>query len=421
MESYADNAGDGIRVGGDDEVPDENRFEAIEITDNGANGIIFYDGFNNLVTNCVISGNNDDETGQTGFAGIAVLTGNTKLVQNIIEANQCAGVYADEAASLEISGNLILGNKSEGIKLSFTTDVKIASNTITENQHGLVIEGGSSPDVIYNIIWDNIAKDLSGDGCTASLEYNDIGTRNLACLPFTSQMPASNMSFDPRFSDAAAGDYTLMSTSPCIDGTDFTEAGTDLAGYSRPKGNSWDIGAYESSGFADSDEDNLPDWWEQKIIDADAGDGIETAADVLPDDDFDGDGISNIDEYEAGTDPTTALEITIENPASSPFNTNSGSMTFSGTSANATQIVIRRNGAVVQTLSTDLDAWSVALSLAGGQNLISATAADGTHLITASVTVMQRLSEPANFSDQPGNSRGIRNHLGCHCFKRFGI
>jgi formylglycine-generating enzyme required for sulfatase activity len=54
----------------------------------------------------------------------------------------------------------------------------------------------------------------------------------------------------------------------------------------------------------DSDSDELPDGWEQQIIDADLGDTITTILDVLPADDFDGDGQSNENELGAGTDPT---------------------------------------------------------------------------------------------------------------------
>lgn len=55
---------------------------------------------------------------------------------------------------------------------------------------------------------------------------------------------------------------------------------------------------------ADSDGDGMPDSFEQMIIDHDPADDIETLADVLPGDDYDGDGHSNLQEYLYGTDPT---------------------------------------------------------------------------------------------------------------------
>lgn len=51
----------------------------------------------------------------------------------------------------------------------------------------------------------------------------------------------------------------------------------------------------------DSDNDRLPDAWEQAIVDANLHDGIVSAGDVSGEDDFDGDGSSNRSEYLSGT------------------------------------------------------------------------------------------------------------------------
>ena len=51
----------------------------------------------------------------------------------------------------------------------------------------------------------------------------------------------------------------------------------------------------------DSDGDGIPDAWERDMIDFDPDDGLNTLADVRPGDDFDGDGLSNLMEYLAGT------------------------------------------------------------------------------------------------------------------------
>ncbi|NCC52981.1 MAG: carbohydrate-binding protein, partial [Spartobacteria bacterium] len=60
----------------------------------------------------------------------------------------------------------------------------------------------------------------------------------------------------------------------------------------------------------DRDMDEMPDAWEQQIIDADLLDDIAFIEVVLPGDDFDGDGATNLEEYLAGTDPA--------DPASTP-------------------------------------------------------------------------------------------------------
>lgn len=56
----------------------------------------------------------------------------------------------------------------------------------------------------------------------------------------------------------------------------------------------------------DHDGDGLPDHWEQSIVDANGADGITSIADVLPGDDFDGDTLTNLQEYQIDTDPTVA-------------------------------------------------------------------------------------------------------------------
>jgi hypothetical protein len=55
---------------------------------------------------------------------------------------------------------------------------------------------------------------------------------------------------------------------------------------------------------ADKDNDRLSDSWEHLIADADPNDDIFSPEDVLPEDDFDGDGSSNRMEYLLGTNPT---------------------------------------------------------------------------------------------------------------------
>ncbi len=53
----------------------------------------------------------------------------------------------------------------------------------------------------------------------------------------------------------------------------------------------------------DVDQDGLLDTWEQQIIDHNETDAISTIFEVLPDDDYDSDGLSNLEEFQFGTDP----------------------------------------------------------------------------------------------------------------------
>ncbi|HOX59960.1 MAG TPA: thrombospondin type 3 repeat-containing protein [Candidatus Paceibacterota bacterium] len=57
----------------------------------------------------------------------------------------------------------------------------------------------------------------------------------------------------------------------------------------------------------DTDNDGLPDTWEQMILFASGG-RYASISEILAGDDFDGDGLSNRDEYVAGTDPTWEVD-----------------------------------------------------------------------------------------------------------------
>lgn len=53
----------------------------------------------------------------------------------------------------------------------------------------------------------------------------------------------------------------------------------------------------------DTDTDLMPDWWEKALINANLTDDIQTIANVLPNDDFDGDTVSNLHEWSSRSNP----------------------------------------------------------------------------------------------------------------------
>lgn len=63
----------------------------------------------------------------------------------------------------------------------------------------------------------------------------------------------------------------------------------------------------------DTDEDGIPDRWEEQIVDADPDDDIESIEDVDPEGDYDGDGTTNEEEHAAGTDPAENTDSDADN------------------------------------------------------------------------------------------------------------
>ena len=194
------------------------------------------------VRNCLFSGNS------SGKSAVSVQTGSALLQNCTLFSNQCAGVYALDAA-----------------------DVRIRNSILREN--------------------------LSGS-------YNAAASRNIefSCLP--ERIGTNNISADPKLIPESG---MLLPVSPCIDrGSDWTAPAEDLAG--RPRwdhpwrtngadGSVSDIGAFEFAD-TDTDADGLGDLWEIYYF---TNITISSATD-----DSDGDGLCAYDEYRLNTNPLLA-------------------------------------------------------------------------------------------------------------------
>jgi hypothetical protein len=108
---------------------------------------------------------------------------------------------------------------------------------------------------------------------------------------------------------------TLTFNAPAEPGTYYLAAKADdfNAVPESDESNNWSGIVTLTVADSDSDNDGLPDRWEEQIVDADPGDHIETVEDVLPGDDFDNDGWTNLEEYESDSNPlgwTCTLTVT---------------------------------------------------------------------------------------------------------------
>jgi len=216
--------------------------------------------------------------------GFSIINGNS---------NSGAGIYNFASypviANCIISGNTAVSNGG-GI-YNFNSDPQIVNCTITQNtatgSGGAVYNEASNPVITNCILWNNVPDEIDDVSDSAP----DVSFSNIQ-----EEYPGSgNLNEDPVFASNFENDFHLRPGSPCIDAGDNTVSAvvtSDFDSENRDDG-SIDIGADE---FVDSDGDDMPDYWEQ-IYWPDTWDSNS------PEEDSDGDTVSNIDEYNLGMRP----------------------------------------------------------------------------------------------------------------------
>jgi formylglycine-generating enzyme required for sulfatase activity len=227
------------------------------------------------LNNCTISGNSAEHSGGGVYCWIGGMLGNCTLSGN--SANEGGGVYcssggilrnctlsgnsADGGGGAYCSGGGILNNCTlsgnlaniRGGGVYCWDDGTLNNCTLSDNAAG---QGGG----VY-FLWGGTLNNCLAWGNRASASgqdvYNTAGTIHHTCAGngVTNGVDGC-ITNDPQFVDAAAGDYHLLPTSPCIDaGTNLAALVDDLDGNSRPfDGNSdglavHDMGAYEFTGM----------------------------------------------------------------------------------------------------------------------------------------------------------------------------
>jgi hypothetical protein len=237
------------------------------------------------VTNCTFSGNSatkEDGGGMTNYISSPTVT-NCTFTQN----------------SAAISGGGMCNNSYSSPTLTNCT----FTENISDDSGGGIYNSDSNPTLKQCILWDNIAPtgtQIHDEGSSATtVNYSDVqggwpgGIGNIDIDP--------NLTPNPH----------LKAGSPCIDAGDPAfvvdpQAPYDIDGESRIINGRVDIGADE---YLDSDADGLPDWWESLHF--------ESPTDPCASADPDGDGLSNLKEYELfSSDPNTdPIYVDVENAA----------------------------------------------------------------------------------------------------------
>ena len=198
---------------------------ACNIAENHATSLgggIFCSGGSPTITSCTISGNGAESDG----GGIYLKVSRSVITNCIISANHASngvgGSIYNEWGLPTITNCTIVGGLAS-LAGGIFSNIRIA------------------PTITNCIVWDNQDADI--DGCLAI--YSDVGTGDAS-----NPVHSHNVSADPQFVDAVAGDYRLAAVSPCVDtgsNTSVTvpESAKDKLGIPRPQGAAFDMGAYE--------------------------------------------------------------------------------------------------------------------------------------------------------------------------------
>jgi parallel beta-helix repeat protein len=234
----------------------------------------------------------DNTAGQGGASanggGVTIINSNPVVMDNVISGNSVsiAGSYSTpsgyggglfvRSSNATFSGNLINDNhvyaqlnsnaRGGGLYLYYGSP-NFVNNTITGNSienasTGVyaVKEGGgiytyySRPTFVNNILWNDTPQETFLNSNEVMFAYSDIqgGQAGIVSNNAAIRWQPGNINQDPRFVDAASGDFSLESNSPAIDaGTAYFEwNGTPLVdlGAGDYNGPAPDMGAFEFGG-----------------------------------------------------------------------------------------------------------------------------------------------------------------------------
>lgn len=233
------------------------------IATNTGGGGLATDGM--VVRRCTFQGNQATKsTGSGGAMAVVANSGFISAYQCVFQANK-AGATGAGLGSVMAGGTfnpgtfyaencLMTGNTGTYTVIesgsAAAANITLKHCTLADNEGSGVradLSTGNGDVVIQNcIVANNGLIGVTTDDTTPTINFNDVygQTTNYAG---TAVAGLNDLSGDPLFADASAGNYRLTKVSPGIDsGTNLT-IGVDLVGGYRPARLAYDIGAYEES------------------------------------------------------------------------------------------------------------------------------------------------------------------------------
>lgn len=217
-------------------------------------GAICITGGSGLVSNVVMRANKAGPNRALAQGGGIYFTAGTRVVDCVIVANRIWNArVGDGGGGVYMSGGLLRNSlvaDNEGIwdggGLYATggqiENVTVAGNANSETQKVAGVFLSGSVTMTNSIVFGNRGEDEVQNigGNTAQVGYS--------CAPELTSGVNGNMTADPMFAAPQAGNYRLMSCSPCRnagDNLDWMIDAVDLAGNPRLKHGRVDMGAYE--------------------------------------------------------------------------------------------------------------------------------------------------------------------------------
>lgn len=193
------------------------------------------------VKNCIITGN----SGWVGGVAAMAYLVNCKLLENTAFVAGGGGMFLCAENCLIASNKVnssgleqLIGDKvggGGGLACSAANYCTIVGNT-SKTCGGGIAGSGADNSII--------------DGNSADVENNNVHLNNFhshLCVPDGSLTGNGCISDAPAFVNPVGGDYSLLSSSPCIDAADYSQSNynQDLAGNRRVSGPATDMGCYE--------------------------------------------------------------------------------------------------------------------------------------------------------------------------------